>query len=357
MSDSNDTNATLQDLLTEYDVGTGITRPLSERGKPMPDQSHLYIDVTIPSADSDLFAQEEVKVNAPTIASSATLVKFSRSIPEFVRKDKRGAARNDAVTGSKDGVHRGTKKILDCPEHDALVQCGRDFYQYTKKQTAQWEHGEDILPSVRYRDFYAEDMRVIGGEARTGIFYTELLPAFLDAYPAAVRQAHIDMGSSHDESLYPTVEQLERTIKMSVVYKPVAGVDDFRLDIPAKAQEEIKARYQQVMDKNMQQMGVKIWERLLKPLKNMSEKLDYDNEGKPRNGHFQTTIVDNVVQIVDLMKDCNFNNDPEMARVQRALRNALTGVSADTLKASPTQRIKTKEEVDRIIKSLPSFGI
>ena len=53
MSDSNETNATLQDLLTEYDVGTGITRPLSERGKPMPDQSHLYIDCDVDNVAAD----------------------------------------------------------------------------------------------------------------------------------------------------------------------------------------------------------------------------------------------------------------------------------------------------------------
>ena len=104
-------------------------------------------------------------------------------------------------------------------------------------------------------------------------------------------------------------------------------------------------------------MANNIWERLLKPLKNMSKMLDYDDEGKPRNGHFKKTLVPNVIEIVDLMRDCNFNGDPTMARVQRELRAALTGVNADMLKVSASQRIKTKEEVDRIIKSLPTFGL
>ena len=63
---SNNTNATIQDLLTEYDVG--ITRPIEERSKPMPD-SHLYIDstadvdagdVVVPQTTTpDLFVQEQ----------------------------------------------------------------------------------------------------------------------------------------------------------------------------------------------------------------------------------------------------------------------------------------------------------
>ena len=368
MSDSNETNATLQDLLTEYDVGTGITRPLSERGKPMPDQSHLYIDCDVDNVAADyvvnadiqpttpdLFVQEEVKVNAPTLGTSSTIVKFSRSIPSFVRKDKKGAARNDAATGAKRGTHRGSKKIINCPEHDALEQCGDDFYQYTAKATAAWDYGEPLLPMSRYNAFSTEEIRVMHPD--TGIFYKELKPAFLAAYPAAVRQAQIDMGSAFDPSLYPSVQELERSIQMTVVYKPIGDKEDFRLDVPAQALDEMKSRYEKDRQRSMQTMADKLWVRLLKPLTNMSKMLDYDDKGKPRNGHFQGTLVSNVLEIVDLLKDCNFNNDPDMARVQRELRNALTGMTTDILKVSASARIKTKGEVDRIIKSLPTFGI
>ena len=121
--------------------------------------------------------------------------------------------------------------------------------------------------------------------------------------------------------------------------------------------EEIKSRYEKDRQRSMQTMADKLWVRLLKPLQNMSKMLDYDDKGKPRNGHFHGTLVTNVLEIVDLMRDCNFNNDPDMARVVRQLRNALTGVSTDMLKVSEVQRLKTKEEVDSIIKSLPTFGI
>ena len=342
---SNNTNATIQDLLTEYDVG--ITRPIEERRMER---------IEVPQTTTpDLFVQEEVKVNAPTLGKSSTIVKFSRSIPSFMRKDKKGAARNDAATGAKKGVHRGSKKILDCPEHDALEQCGDDFYQYTYNATAAWDYGEPILSMSRYREYSAEDIRVMDPD--TGIFYTELKPAFIAAYPAAVAQAQIDMGSSFDPSLYPSVRELERSIQMSVVYKPVGDKEDFRLDVPAQAMEEIKSRYEKDRQRSMQTMADKLWVRLLKPLQNMSKMLDYDDKGKPRNGHFHGTLVTNVLEIVDLMRDCNFNNDPDMARVVRQLRNALTGVSTDMLKVSEVQRLKTKEEVDSIIKSLPTFGI
>ena len=97
-----------------------------------------------------------------------------------------------------------------------------------------------------------------------------------------------------------------------------------------------------------------VGKRLMEPLQNMSERLDYDDDGKPRKGHFKGTIVDNVVAIVDLMRDCNLDNDPTIDRIQRELRNALTGVTYDRLKNSDTLRRNTKAEVDRIIDNLPS---
>tara|TARA_R100001163_G_scaffold2804_2_gene4309 strand:- start:1656 stop:2684 length:1029 start_codon:yes stop_codon:yes gene_type:complete len=337
------TNATLQDLLTEYNVED---TPMKEDGElAFPTNTDLF-DTPAPSVD----------VRTPTIASSAVLVTFNRSIPSFIRKDKEGAKRNDAATGAKRGVHRGTKKIIDCPEHDAMVKCGNDFYQYHMRKTVAWKHAEQMLHNNNYKDYRAEDLRVMGGKDRTGIFYTELVPAFLDAYPHARQRAAREMGAAFDPTLYPSVWELQKSIRMEVVYEPVPTGGDFRLDIPAEAQQEMRETYEKAMQQRVQTMAQSMWKRLLKPLKNMSEKLDYDDEGKPRNGNFQRTIVQNVTEIVDLMRDCNFNNDPDMTRVQQELRVALTGVNADMLKASPSQRIKTKEDVDRIIKSLPTFG-
>ena len=34
------------DFVINEELAGGITRPIAERGKPMPDQSHLYIDCT-----------------------------------------------------------------------------------------------------------------------------------------------------------------------------------------------------------------------------------------------------------------------------------------------------------------------
>jgi hypothetical protein len=97
-----------------------------------------------------------------------------------------------------------------------------------------------------------------------------------------------------------------------------------------------------------------VWERLMIPLRNMSARLVDKDNGKPTG--FQGSLVQNVLDIVEIMRTCNFTNDPAMERVRMELRNALGGVTVDGLKASAPLRAATKTKIDNIINNIPSLG-
>lgn len=127
---------------------------------------------------------------------------------------------------------------------------------------------------------------------------------------------------------------------------------DFRLDINNEAQAELRNQYEDVMRERLKDAMDDVWQRLLEPLKNMSARLEYGADGKPLNGHFKGTIVDNVMDIVDLMKHVNIAKDPRMEQVRQDLVHALRGVSYEGLKDSETMRVDTKRKVDDIISGL-----
>ena len=64
-----------------------------------------------------------------------------------------------------------------------------------------------------------------------------------------------------------------------------------------------------------------------------------------------------MLEVVDVMKTCNLAQDPKVEQIRLELRDALMGVTPDTLRNSETQRVNTKEKVDRIIASLPSLDM
>jgi hypothetical protein len=56
------------------------------------------------------------------------------------------------------------------------------------------------------------------------------------------------------------------------------------------------------------------------------------------------------------MRTCNLSNDARLTDVQQQLRATLTGVTPDGLRRDPNLRARTKQNVDQIIKNLPSLG-
>jgi hypothetical protein len=113
----------------------------------------------------------------------------------------------------------------------------------------------------------------------------------------------------------------------------------------------MKRQYEELMEERSRDVAKRIWEKLYTPLKNMSDRLDdQDPDGKPNR--FKSTLVDNVLEIVELMKAFNLTNDPEMDRVRRELRNALTGVTTDGLKANAGLRRETKQKVDKVVSTV-----
>ena len=118
--------------------------------------------------------------------------------------------------------------------------------------------------------------------------------------------------------------------------------------------KELAEMYEASTQTRLQQAMQDVWERLLIPLKNMSARLTDKDNGKPTG--FQGTLVQNVLDIVDIMRTCNFTNDPAMERVRNELRAALNGVTYDGLKSSAHLRATTKEKIDNIINNIPSLG-
>ena len=181
-----------------------------------------------------------------------------------------------------------------------------------------------------------------------------LAQQILDSYPQAVAQAQLQLGDMFNENEYPSVEQLRRKFKFSLVFEAVPDVGDFRVDIGNQAASEMREQYKQVLADRIGAVKQDLAERLLEPLQRMSKGLDYHEGEKPTG--FRDTLVSNVLSIVELMRTCNLNGDAHITGIQQQLKQTLTGVTPDGLRNDPNLRANTKRNVDSIIKNLPSLG-
>jgi len=274
------------------------------------------------------------------------------SLPPFKRHDKRVGKQVAYDNNANAKQVSVSKKLLDMPELDALVTMKTEIYAVRGDFGTPMGVNQYFIPNARIIDcknVLEELLNEFNGTAKQ---------SFINAYPAGVTRAQLNaegLGYMFDESLYPSVDSLYSKIGASAswIQLPSTGIMS---DIHRQAQETLRDEFAQNANKAQETLMNGIWERLREPLVTMSKRLDYDADGKPVNGHFKGTLVANVLEIVDLMKHCNVGNDPRMEQVRLDLRNALTGVTYDSLKNSDGVRRKTKAEVDKIIDNLPSLG-
>jgi hypothetical protein len=295
------------------------------------------------------YAEPLTPAPVPSIASSAVLVSLSRSVPKMTKIDKQVTAEVTTAKHASRSAGKFQKKLLNCSVLEALHTLSGQIYSYHIENTVAWtDRGPRLLPNEKLID-YKNTMEAFFVEA--GLLWEE----FLRVYPSRVANVQLNhMGDMFNESDYPTVEELRRKFRMAVSYEPIPDAGDFRVDIGNQAAQEMADTYNTLLQDRIAGAMNDVVERLTTPLINMSKMLDYHDGEKPTG--FRDTLVDNVTSIVDLLRTCNLTNDARLTDLQQQLKRTLTGVTPDGLRRDPNLRAKTKQDVDTIIKNLPSLG-
>jgi len=286
----------------------------------------------------------------PTLSSSCMKVSLSIGVPPLSKKDKQAS---EEVTHAKN-ANRGRaivrKSLIDSSWHRQIKTIEGEARAYHRKKTMAWgDLGERLLVN----QILAEYQHGMGEFDKQ---FWDSVDKFLAAYPADVARQQMELGDLFNESDYPSVEELRSKFRFRVTFDRLADVGDFRSDIQNTAMQEVAKQYEESMQAFINESMADFVERLTVPLANMSDKLDYDEEGKPRNGHFKGTLVTNVLEIVDVMKAFNIVHNPQLEQVRQELRAALSGVTAEQLKQNDGLRRKTKHEIDKVRETIASLG-
>jgi len=296
-------------------------------------------------ATQDLNTQAINNIAAPSLATSAVLVSLSRSVPDLTKNDPEAAKALAKLKNADSDSVGAKKKLIASKAHENLKELSRAIYRYHVDSTMPWGNlGARLLPNANLIDYQVQMDELLKQ-------FKMLKEDFLDDYPRAAAAAQERLGEMFDESLFPSVYELDRSIGIRLEYEPIADANDFRVQVGNKAAEAMKEQFSGVLKDRVEAAYADVFKRLRGPLQNMSEKLNYVGE-QDKTG-FRDTLVGNVNKFVELMRSCNITNDPVMTNITNQLRDALDGITPEMLRNSPTQRATTKAKVDRIISTLP----
>lgn len=289
--------------------------------------------------------------HAPSIASSSMLVELSVSHWTGRKLDKRASKDVTAQNHASTGVANVNKKLLgDCAELIAVhkfVANSRNSIHYG--MTMPWsDTGLRLLPTAQYFKYH-EAMTAVQNE------FNRLVEAFLDAYEWEVMQAQAKLGDLFHRDDYPTLDSLRSKFRFRLTYIPLPDAGDFRIDVGNEAAEEIKAHYNNYYSTQLNQAMNDVWQRTYDALSRMSERLDYGDHEKKKI--FRDSLVDNVSEMIELLRVCNVTGSAQMTAMADKLEEAMRGVTPDALRDDAYLRTETKRAVDEAIKALPSLDM
>jgi len=304
------------------------------------------------NTQAEVQAVTDIANSAPSLSTSAMGAEMSTGVWSGRRKDSFASEKVNYDAGADKNVASVYKALLgECDELDAVkkhIGNVRNHVHY--HYTLPWsDGGMRLLTTAAYFDYH-EKMT----EAQAT--FDVLVNTFLNAYDWEVTQAQVRLGTLFNPNEYPSKDSIAEKFYFNIHYIPLPEAGDFRLDIGNAQAQHLKDSYNNYYQNRFDTAMADIWQRLLEPLKNLSEKMDYaDHEDKKR---FKNTIVDNVLAIVDVMRMANVHGDPQMNAVQNKLEGALRHVTPEALREDCYLRQTTKKAADDIIRqinALPSL--
>jgi len=307
--------------------------------------------------------QELERVDVPSLKSSAAKASFTCGVWTAKKTDKKATQQVENTNNLKN-VGEFKKSLMT----DNVALKKLNYYNGKARNThysmtmACGGNNEYIIPTKDLPE-YVNTM----SEFKTQFYdwkdkfmngYTDNKGVQHDGYRHAVIEERMRLGALHNSDDYPTVEEMDKKFHMSYSIEPVP--DNFITDLEESAANQINDIYQQQHRERMKKFSDSVWAETRKNVEKLRDALNYTGEAKKSNPDFKIfkeSTYTHVQRTVEVLERFNFTGDANMQTVQKILRNAMSGKSADMLKHNESLRLDTKKALDEAIANLPSLDI
>jgi tetrahydromethanopterin S-methyltransferase subunit G len=280
--------------------------------------------------------------------SVALICEFNVSVWTARKLDRAESDKVVEGAGAKSkGAARVNKNLFSGrTELEDIGKLVTEARNYVIDNTIPWsDAGQRMLIGSRFPKF---DKRV---EDYRGEFYDKV-NAFVDLYPTLITAQAMALGAMFNRAEFPPASEIAHKFAMNIGYLPVPTSGDIRVDIGNQAQDELRERLEKLSNQRVDNAVANVNQRFIDHLKRMADRLvtdvdDKTGEGKGRRYH--DTLVTSAFELCDLANDYNITGDPLLSLARKTLEDALSGVTADTLREDPIKREDVRKTVTSIL--------
>jgi hypothetical protein len=300
----------------------------------MNDLNQAITNLDIPKYNLDTCSML-VEFNAPMW----TARKLDKGTTEEVRQNKQAKAK---------GAARVNKHLLaGTSELDDIISFVQNVRRYVNHVTLPWtDRGMRLLPTAKFLEF-DEQMKKYEEE------FVVKVNDFLNIYPTLITAQAMALGQMFNRAEFPDVKEVARKFSFRVSYMPLPTAGDFRVDVGAAAQEELKVRLNELYSQRIGEAIDEVRVRLSEAVKHLADQLTVDyvgKEAKPRR--FYESTLEAAQNLCDLVPALNITNDPKLEEVRADLERIIGGIGVETIRTDLPVREELKKEMDDLASRL-----
>ena len=271
---------------------------------------------------------------------NAVLVSLSVGIFPNTRQDRAITEEVRIRKALGNGAGRWTKYKLPDDSLKPIREFVTIVRQFHRNHTCIWEDGQQLLSSAA-RPAYDKRMDEFTAE------FFALVDEFGEQYPNWIEQAKIMHAGTYEPSDYPSWSLCRQMFNIARTYYPVPKPEHFNADM----QSLYGAGLEALTEKKMAEAVQDNWDRLLKPVLAMAEKLSSPDS------IFRDTLVENVREMAALVPALNLTNDPKLAEAAKMIEAQLATLDVETLRDSRVDRKEASVKASNIIARFGAMGL
>lgn len=280
--------------------------------------------------------------------SVALICEFNASVWTARKLDRKESDKVCDGAGAKSkGAARVNKNLFaGRTELEDIGKLVTETRNYVYDNTLPWsDSGQRMLIGARFPKF---DQRVEDYRDQ----FNAKVQSFVDIYPTLITAQAMALGEMFNRSEFPPASDIAGKFGMTVGYLPVPSSGDIRVDIGNQAQDELRARLEQMADQRVNKAMAEVNERFIAHLKRMADRLVTDTDsktGEPVGRRYTESLVSSAFELCDLVNDYNITGDPLLALARKTLEESLAGVTVTTLREDPIKREAVRSTVSSIL--------
>lgn len=277
------------------------------------------------------------------LQNDAMIVRLSISVWTARKFDKSVTAQVASDYAVDDTVGRYNKVLIAKDAIKSITQVVSSARTFHYENTLPWDDGGGrLLPSKNFVK-YSKKMRAFKEK------YEGAVRDFLDNYDSYRDDSAVKLGRMFNPADYPGKQEIGQKFGFSTDIEPVPVSSDFRVSLQSEEADSIKSEMDKRLKERLADATRDLYVRLNDVIAKFAERL------ADKDAVFRDSLVENVVELVNLLPNLNVMNDPKLEAICTETKKKLLAMEPDTLRKDEVVRAKAVKDSKAILDKMSSY--